>query len=89
MSGITFGVCISVDERLPDSDTEEWFLVRYALANAYSLPLIAELVDGEWYEQHSRSSRVINNGRSIEHYGGTTIEINRGVKITHWMRIPD
>jgi hypothetical protein len=78
----------SVKDRLPDFEDYDWVLVRYELANAYSLPIIAELVDGEWFEHGSKKYKAID-GELIETDCGTPIEINIGVKITHWMRIPD
>jgi hypothetical protein len=66
---------ISVDERLPEKPDYDWVLVKCQMVpeGYFGVPHIAELRNGIWYS---------------DCYDGP-LEETAGVKVTHWMPLPD
>jgi hypothetical protein len=75
LSLCTDGQWIAIEERLPQKPDYDWVLVRCKMdpEEYYGLPHIAELRNGIWYS---------------DCYDGP-LEETAGVKVTHWMPLPD
>ena len=75
-NGVTVQQWISVKDRLPEKTEHDWVLVQLKLVpeDAYGVPCVAELRNGEWYDA---DGCLI--GTDPE--GGCVI-------VTHWMPLP-
>ena len=75
-NGVTVQQWISVKDRLPEKTEHDWVLVQLKLVpeDAYGVPCVAELRNGEWYDAEGCLI-----GTDPE--GGCVI-------VTHWMPLP-
>lgn len=66
---------ISVKDRLPEKPMYDWVLVQVKLIpeNNYGVPHVGELRNGVWYSDCY----------------DTPLEESAGVRVTHWMPLPE